>query len=262
MRAVANSDRSYPLAGRRANPAGISPNSASGRLPATKLPRASSLAGAAPDRATLTALQSRMGNQAVMRMLSRAAPSPASGVAVVQRQDAGTPGAGTATGGTGSGGGPTANLPWATSMLEATIEDSNNPQCLGTVQAGGGLRFSTNCANIKGPFCQPAGVAFNVDFFVDVINAPRPAGFTPPTVRVQLIFVNNAGAVTQNIDKKDSKPKYNSPGTPLDPAFGHALPFSTSESGWLHIHLQLADPGTGATVDYNDRVTFTVTPCT
>ena len=260
MRAVAARDGSSSQANRRAISSGIIPQSSNRRLRTTALPVVPSLVPPASDRETLTALQSRMGNQAVMRMLSRAALSPASGAAVVQRQDAGTPGAGTATG--ASGGGATANLPWATSMLEATIEDSNNSQCLGTVQAGGGLRFSTNCANIKGPFCQPAGVDFNVDFSVDVTNAPRPAGFTPPTVRVQLIFVNSAGAVTQNIDKKDSKPKYNSPGTPMDPAFGHDFPFSTSESGWLHIHLQLADPDTGATVDYNDRVSFTVTPCT
>jgi hypothetical protein len=30
--------------------------------------------------------------------------------------------------------------------------------------------------------------------------------------------------------------------------------FSISESGWLHIHPQLAEPDTGATVDYNDRL--------
>jgi hypothetical protein len=206
-------------------------------------------------------LQPRVGNQAALRMLARPAGSdvPAGGP-VVQRQDAGNTAA-TPTG--TAGGGPTASGPqWSTSMMDAQIDDANNPQCLGTVQAGSGLRFSTNCGNIKGPFCQPAGVDFSVDFFVDVANAPRPAGFTPPTVRVQLIFVNSSGAVTQNIDKKDTRPKYNSAGTPIDPAFGHAFPFSTSESGWLHIHLQLADPDTGATVDYNDRVAFTVTPCT
>ncbi len=183
------------------------------------------------------------------------------GEPIMQRQDAGTAGGGPVS--SPAGGGPVASgSQWSTSMMDAQIEDANNPQCLGAVQAGGGLRFSANCGNIKGPFCQSAGVDFNVDFFVDVINAPRPAGFTPPTVRVQLIFVNSSGAVTQNIDKKDTRPKYNSAGTPLDPAFGHAFPFSTSESGGLHIHLQLADPDTGATVDYNDRVGFTVTPCT
>jgi hypothetical protein len=239
-------------------------------------------AKAAIPQAATALLQRAVGNQAVLRMLAgephdvsrssglvagplagNGAISGVAGGPIVQRQDAG--GADTTmtnappTGGAGAT--QAANVPWSTNLLDATIDNANNPQCLGSVQAGGGLRFSTNCGTITGPFCQPAGVDFNVDFSVDVVNGPRPAGFTPPTVRVQLIFVNSAGAVTQTIDKKDTKPKYNSPGTPLDPAFGHDFPFSTSESGWLHIHLQLADPDTGATVDYNDRVTFTVTPC-
>lgn len=241
-------------------------------------------AKAAAPRAATALLQRAVGNQAVLRMLAgephaqeaqsgaltagphagNGAISGAGGGPIVQRQDAGgadtkmtnAPPAG------GAGTAQAANVPWSTNLLDASIEDANKPQCLGSIKSGGGLFFSTNCGTITGPFCQPAGVDFNVDFSVDVVNGPRPAGFTPPTVRVQLIFVNSAGAVTQNIDKKDTKPKYNSPGTPLDPAFGHDFPFSTSESGWLHIHLQLADPDTGATVDYNDRVTFTVTPCT
>jgi hypothetical protein len=214
-----------------------------------------------------SALQQTVGNQAVLRMLGGNAAGDVGGP-VLQRQDAGAAPATTPTGGqtqtTGPGQGavPAGTLAWSSSMLDAAIEDSNNPQCLGTVRAGGGMQFSANCGNIRGPFCQPAGVAFRVDFTVDVLNAPRPSGFTPPTVSVELIFVNGSGAVTQNIKKQDSKPRYASPGVPLDPAFGHDFPFSTMESGWLHIHLQLMDPDSGATIDYNDRVTFTVTPCT
>lgn len=208
-----------------------------------------------------SALQETVGNQAVLRMLGGIAAGDVGGP-VLQRQDAGTAPATTPTTGPGQGAVPTGTLAWSSTMLDAAIEDSNNPQCLGTVRAGGGMQFSANCGNIRGPFCQPAGVAFRVDFTVDVLNAPRPSGFTPPTVTVELIFVNGSGAVTQNIKKQDTKPKYVSPGVPLDPAFGHDFPFSTMESGWLHIHLQLMDPDSGATIDYNDRVSFTVTPCT
>jgi hypothetical protein len=190
----------------------------------------------------------------------------------VQRQDMGsanptslptttqTPPTGSAQSVVPTGGGG-ANQ-WSTNLLDAAIEDRNNSQCLGTVSAGGGLQFSAKCGNIKGALCQPAGVDFGVDFSVDATNVPRGAGFRSPTVRVQLIFVNSAGNTTQNIDKQDTKPKYVSAGAPLDPAFGHDFPFSTMESGWLHIHLQLKDPDTGTTIDYVDRVTFTVTPCT
>jgi hypothetical protein len=217
-------------------------------------------------------LHRTVGNQAVLRALGEGANGSASGP-ILQRQDAGganpttsppantqLPATGGAQGATPAGGSATSG--WSPSLLDAAIEDSNNPQCLGTVQAGGGLRFSANCGNIKGPFCQPAGVQFHVDFTVDAINAPRAAGFTPPTVSVQLIFVNSAGGTTQNISKQDTKPRYVSAGAPLEPAFGHDFPFSTMENGWLHIHLQLVDPDTGTTADYRDRVTFTVTPCT
>jgi hypothetical protein len=220
-----------------------------------------------------TALQQTIGNQAVLRMLGETANSATAGGPVVQRQDMGsanttpslttpqTPPTGPAQGAGPTGGAGSASQ-WSTNLLDAAIEDSNNPQCLGTVHAGGGLQFSAKCGNIQGAFCQPAGVDFHVDFSVDGVNVPRPAGFTPPTVRVQLIFVNSGGSTTQNIDKQDAKPKYVSAGVPLDPAFGHDFPFSTMESGWLHIHLQLKDPDTGTTIDYTDRVTFTVTPCT
>jgi hypothetical protein len=211
-----------------------------------------------------SALQGTIGNQAVLRMLGGDTASTGGGAPMLQRQDAGTAPTTTPTTGPGQGATPTGGgtLAWSSSMLDMAIEDSNNSQCLGTVRAGGGMQFSANCGNIRGPFCQPAGVAFRVDFVVDAVNAPRPSGFTPPTVTVELIFVNSSGATTQNIKKKDTKPKYVSPGVPLDPAFGHDLPFSTMESGWLHIHLQLMDPDSGTTIDYNDRVAFTVTPCT
>jgi hypothetical protein len=235
-------------------------------------PRAQPIGGlfAAPGTRTL-ALQRTLGNQTVLRMTSPSANSADAGDALLQRQDAPaadtTPGqtappavtSGPGSGGTPAGGGPATQ--WSTSLLDASIEDSNNPQCLGTVRAGGGLLFSNKCGNISGPFCQAAGVTFSVDFTVDAVNGPRPAGFTAPTVRVQLIFVNSGGSTAQKIDKQDTKPRYVTAGTPLEPAFGHAFPFSTMESGWLHIHLQLMDPDTSTTIDYNDRVTFTVTPC-
>jgi hypothetical protein len=218
-------------------------------------------------------LQRTVGNQAMLRTLGEGANGGAA-APILQRQDAGganpttsmpantqTPVGGGTQGATPTNGGPAAPG-WSANLLDAAIEDSNNPQCLGTVHAGGGLQFSANCGNIKGPFCQAAGVHFSVDFTVDATNAPRASGFTPPTVSVQLIFVNSAGATTQNISKQDTKPKYVSAGVALEPAFGHDFPFSTMESGWLHIHLQLVDPDTGTTADYRDRVTFTVTPCT
>jgi hypothetical protein len=187
------------------------------------------------------AQQNTLGNQALLRLMGSASGAP-----VLRRQPAG---------------GGTASHPWDTTMLDATIEDRNNQQCLGTVNICGGLRFSKNCGKVTGPFCQPAGVDFGVDFFVDSINGARPGGFTPPTVRVQLIFVDANGGVTQNIDKTDPKPRYVAAGSPLEPSFGHDFPFATPVDGTLHIHLHLADPDSGAAADYADAVSFTVVPC-
>jgi hypothetical protein len=236
-------------------------------------------------RDRLAGLEPGLGNQALLRMLSASgsfaqsgkdapldagavfarqpAISLASGAPVLRRRQAGGSAAtGTATPAAGGGlPAPSTTYPWDPTAMDANIQDNNNPQCLGTVNIGGGLRFSKNCGNVKGPFCQAAGVDFRVDFFVDTVNGPRPGGFTPPTVLVQLIFVDSAGKTSQTIDKKDAKPRYVAPGTPLEPSFGHDFPFSTAEDGTLSIHLQLVDPDSATTVDYKDSVSFTVTPC-
>jgi len=215
----------------------------------------------------------------VLRQLSRAVESTdessiatSSGASaetggIVQRQaDPNVPADGgtTATGGGQTPGGatPASGGPWTPDLLDIGLQDKATGTCLGTVGAGGGLIYSKKCPSVTGPFCQPAGTTFLVDFTVDATNLPRPAGFTPPTVWVHMTFVNGAGTTTQTIDKKDSKPTYVAPGSALKTSFGQEISVGTSESGSLHIHLQLADPDSGKTIDYFDTIQFIVTPCT
>jgi len=249
-------------------------------------------------RAALAGLQTTRGNQAVLRTLSGARSTDTTGVQspaapypfgaaapvtldvpMVQRQDAGgidtggmntaatdtgatAPGnAGAASPAAGGAPAPSGANAWSTNDIFAILF-SKNGSCLGSANPSVTKAFSTRCGPVNGPFCQPAGITFMVDFVVDFAQNPRPAGFTLPTVSVHFEFHTSGGATTLTIDKNDPNPRYVASGSPLEPSFGHEFPISTSESGNLSVDLHIFDPDTNTSVDYLDNIKFIVTPCT
>jgi Domain of unknown function (DUF4157) len=153
---------------------------------------------------------------------------------------------------------PSQSTGWTSDLLTIVLS-SDDPDCLGMANSSGSSLYS-NCGSVQPPFCQSARVPFNVRFFIDRIDNPRPQPFRSPTVSVNFEFKTTAGTRTSKIDKTDPHPRYVAPNVPLEPSFGHSFPIGSSESGELSVQLELHD-ASGVNVTYNDRIQYIIKPC-
>ncbi len=159
----------------------------------------------------------------------------------------------------GPGPGTTPAAGWSPDLLTIVLM-SHRTDCVGMADSSGGILYSDCGSPVKPPFCQSAHVPFEVQFFVDRVNAPRPQPFAPPEVRVRMQFVTTGGRRTIDVDETDPRPRYGGPNHPLQPSFGKDFPVGTAESGRLSVLLSLKD-SSGVNVVYDDRVDFEITPC-
>ena len=153
---------------------------------------------------------------------------------------------------------PSQSTGW-TSDLNTIVLSSDRTDCLGMADSSGSSLYS-NCGSVQPPFCQSARVPFNVKFYIDRIDNPRPQPFRSPTVSVNFEFKTTAGTRTSKIDKTDRHPRYVAPNIPLEPSFGHSFPIGSTESGELSVQLELHD-ASGVNVTYNDRIQYIIEPC-
>jgi hypothetical protein len=153
---------------------------------------------------------------------------------------------------------PSQSTGWTSDLLMIVLS-SDRTDCLGMANSSGGPLYS-RCGSVQPPFCQSARVPFDVYFYIDRINNPRPQPFRSPTVSVNFEFTTTAGTRTSKIDKTDRHPRYVAPNVPLEPSFGHSFPIGSTESGELSVQLKLHD-ASGVNVTYNDRIQYIITPC-
>lgn len=161
--------------------------------------------------------------------------------------------------GPGTSPGATPSAGWSPDLLTIVLM-SDRSDCLGVADSSGASLYSGCGSPVKPPFCQSAHVPFEVQFFVDRVNAPRPQPFAPPEVHVRMQFVTTGGRRTLDVKETDPRPRYGGPNHPLQPAFGKDFPVGTAESGRLSVLLTLKD-SSGVNVVYDDRIDFVITPC-
>jgi hypothetical protein len=146
---------------------------------------------------------------------------------------------------------------WSTDLLALEISD-DSLACFG--QAFPHVTYETDCSPIRPPFCQTARLTFDVHFFIDRADRPRPQPFTPPEVGVLFTFISTSGRRENWINVTDTAAKYVAPNYPLEPKFGTKFPITVTQNGSLIIHLIMKDT-TGINVIYNDTIEFIIEPC-
>ncbi|GAC1342995.1 MAG: hypothetical protein NVSMB27_02470 [Ktedonobacteraceae bacterium] len=156
---------------------------------------------------------------------------------------------------------PTATNVWTADVLNISLY-SDLSTCFGTASPTYVGLYSDCGSPVRPPFCQSARVPFSVDFLVDRADAPRPQPFKPPVVSVDFDFVTSGGNHLNRQQFTDSAPRYNGANMPLKTSFGHDFPIGTTESGILHVHLEMNDVASGKRVLFVDDIVFDVRPCT
>jgi hypothetical protein len=107
----------------------------------------------------------------------------------------------------------------------------------------------------------PVALTFEVDFWVDALNAPRPAPFKTPIVSFQMKFTPDGGSARTVREEKPSVAPYNGPGSSLQTSFSPSVPFETDRPGWVSVALNQADPSTGLVARYVDAIRVEAVKC-
>lgn len=138
-------------------------------------------------------------------------------------------------------------------LLSITIEP-NNSECFGEATPTSQRLFSSACGEVTQ--CHGEFI-FNIWFYVDIEQTPRPSPFTRPKLTLNIKFTNDDGVVKFQKQGTDSNPNYQGAGDPLKPNFGTRFTINSNKNGKLEVKLKLEDSDTGKTVSYSDTIICT-----
>lgn len=115
-------------------------------------------------------------------------------------------------------------------------------------------RVSTDLPVYLGPDFQSVPLPFRCEvlFAVDLSTEARPSPFTPP--RASVLFDYTSRASTFRREERDPRVDYAGAGAALDTTFPTEFTLTLRGNGTLHLRFELADPDSGVTRVYDDRI--------
>jgi hypothetical protein len=126
-------------------------------------------------------------------------------------------------------------------------------------------RLSKDAPVYQGPNCQDTILPFefDVEFYVDDKNTPRPGPFTRPALSVQYTFETPKGVDAANsATKTESHPQHSTPGQVISANQWKPFVVSLADNGTFHTKFQMSDPETSTVLVYEDRLAVEASrPC-
>lgn len=137
--------------------------------------------------------------------------------------------------------------------LGITIRPANF-DCSGDATPINQKLFSSECGEYN--VCY-SDFIFDIWFYVDISETPRPNPFTMPKLTLDLLFEDIDGVVQFEQHGYDPNPSYQGAGYPLQPNFGTRFTIISDKEGRLEVNLKLHDSDTGKIVHYTDSIVCT-----